>query len=120
MSQHVDLTCVSQTWQCNYILSYTTCTNLVVLLTVDLSVKPGSRTLSTSVLSLLSKLDTVTGNIAYTGKTRSRHVCLEVLNSVMSLNLSADKFVLCSEYVANTVHSQHFPADADLKRVRVC
>ena len=39
MSQHVDLTCVSQTWQSNSILS---CTNLVVPLTVDLSVKPGS------------------------------------------------------------------------------
>ena len=77
MSQHVDLTCVSQTWQNTSILSCTTCTNLVAPLTVDLSVKPGSRTMDMFVLSLFSRNSQTTMDIAYTGKTRSRLVCLK-------------------------------------------
>ena len=99
MSQHVDLTCDSQTWQSNSILSCTTCTNFVASLTVDLSVKPGSSTMNMFVLSHLSKL-----SVTVDTHTRSTLVCLKFF-LLISINLSAGEFFLCSEHVAHSVFS---------------
>ena len=99
MSQHVDLTCVSQTWQSNSILSCTTCTNFVASLTVDLSVKPGSSTMNMFVLSLLSKL-----SVTVDTHTRSTLVCLKFFVDIHK-SFSRFFFFLCREHVAHSVFS---------------
>ena len=101
MSQHVDLTCVSQTWQSNSILSCTTCTNLVAPLTVDWSAKPGLN--HEHVCSLFSRGSQQQWTRHTRVRPRSRHVRLNCL--LISINLSAGKNFLCDEHVAHSVFS---------------